>query len=124
MRVDGSRKKKLTVAFHFQFSNQAGWECDGCRKTGLEMRRRCGWVPAAAESAERVVWARKQVSCEQCPVSYISQQSAAWVEEFLVRKRLGFADAAGMPARDVEAFLILQREWETERLDRGGANGV
>ena len=26
------RTKKLIVAFHFEFSNQAGWKCDVCRK--------------------------------------------------------------------------------------------
>ena len=43
-RAERRRKKKLLVAFHFQFSNQAGWECDACRRSGLEIRRRCGWL--------------------------------------------------------------------------------
>ena len=122
MRADGAGKKKLRVAFHFQFANQAGWECDGCRKAGLETRRRCGWKRAGPETPERVVWARKTASCASCPVSYISAQSAAWVEEFFVRKRLGFREPGNTPARDVEAFLILEREWEAEREGRGGTD--
>ena len=31
-RADAARTKKLIVAFHFQFSNQAGWRCDVCRR--------------------------------------------------------------------------------------------
>jgi hypothetical protein len=114
-------KKKLTVAFHFQFANQAGWECDACRKSGLEKRRRCGWTARAGEAARRVVWARKAAASEECPRSYITAQSLAWVEAFLVGKRLGTAAPLdAMAARDAEAFLILEREWEGEGGVRGG----
>ena len=46
---DGAERggtKKLIVAFHFQFANQAGWRCDACRRNGLEKKRRCGWLAA------------------------------------------------------------------------------
>ena len=45
--ADGRRTKKLLVAFHFQFSNQAGWECDACRR-----------VRPGTEAAMRVAGAR------------------------------------------------------------------
>ena len=45
------RTKKLIVAFHFQFSSQAGWRCDVCRRTGLEKKRRCGWLPVSTRIA-------------------------------------------------------------------------
>jgi hypothetical protein len=109
------RTKKLIVAFHFHlFANQAGWKCDQCRRAGLEMRRRCAWLPAAAATPERVVWARKHVSTVTCPRSMITARSLAWLDEFLVRRNLSlkWPDDAG--ARDVEAFLLLQAEWETE----------
>ncbi len=116
------------VAFHFQFANQSGWECDACRKSGLERRRRCPWLNDG-EEPRRVVWARGTVSSEVCPQGYVTAESAAWVEGFLVKKRLGVhPDMARMTARDVEAQLILEREWaaEMERLvskRRGGADG-
>ncbi len=50
MRPDGERKKKLIVAFHFQYANQAAWKCDSCRRGGLELKRRCGFIPAALET--------------------------------------------------------------------------
>ncbi|HWQ55526.1 MAG TPA: hypothetical protein VN442_17700 [Bryobacteraceae bacterium] len=61
---------------------------------------------------ERVVWARRTVSSPECPRSYITAQSLAWVETFLVRKKLGGAEPVGdMAARDAEALLILENEW-------------
>ena len=115
MRVDGGRKKKLTAAFHFQFANQAGWECGGCRRAGLEKRRRCGWMSGAKGGSERVVWARKDVALTECPRSYISAESLAWVEEYLVRRRLGEVRVEELSAREAEAFLILEHEMAAER---------
>ena len=110
MRFGGTRKKKLIAALHFQFSNQAGWECGSCRKAGLEMRRRCGWIPRALETPERVVWARNSAATTTCPKSFISAQSMAWIEEYLVRRKLGQKGIDGLGAREVEAFLIIEHE--------------
>jgi hypothetical protein len=110
VRVIGSRKKKLIVALHFQFSNQAGWECAGCRKAGLEIKRRCGWIPHALESPARVVWAGGHTAVTICPKSYISAQSMAWLEEYLVRRKLEQKGIEGLGAREVEAFVILEHE--------------
>ncbi len=97
------------VAFHFYLSNQAGWKCDACRANGLEKRRRCGWLRDSAPSAGRPVWARKGLSLDTCPKSYISAESEALVEEFLVSRRLGGGSPTEMSARQVDAFLILQK---------------
>src|ERR1035441_2449457 len=84
-RVEPRRTKKLLVAFHFQFSNQAGWECDACRRSGLEVRRRCGWLGLPHDGKGAPVWARKAVAIESCPKSYITAESEGLVEDFLVR---------------------------------------
>ena len=62
----------------------------------------------------QVVWGRKQVVLQTCPKSFITAQSLAWLEEFIVRRRLGFVWEEDFSARETEAFLILQREWEAE----------
>ena len=76
----------------------------------MEIRRRCGWIPRALETPARVVWARNGAATTTCPKSFISAQSMAWVEEYLVRRKLGQTLIDGLGAREVEAFLILERE--------------
>ncbi len=105
------------VAFHFQFANQAGWKCDVCRKSGLERKRRCGWLGGFDDGPGRLVWARKHVSLTTCPKSYISAESQSLVEEFFVRRRLGGLDFEELSARQVEAFVILERALAAERND-------
>ena len=39
----------------------------------------------------------------------------AWLEEFVVRRRLGQKWPDELDARDAEAFLILEAEWEAEK---------
>jgi|SRR5579872_320588 len=115
MRPQRRRTKKLTVAFHFQYVNQAAWRCDECRRNGLEHTRRCGWLPRVADERERVVWARRGRATFTCPVSYITADSVAWIEEFSVWKLMTYASYAPMPARTVEAFCILENEVRMER---------
>jgi hypothetical protein len=114
VRADGGRSKKLRVAFHFQFSNPAGWRCDECRKSGLETKRRCGRMPAALATPPRVVWARAGVATNECPKSYVSGASRAWLEEFQAWKRLGYPDPRTLSAREVQAMTILERELLSE----------
>jgi len=50
-----------------------------------------------------------------CPKSYITAESEALVEEFLVRRRLGGLRFEELSARQVEAFLILEKELSDEQ---------
>jgi hypothetical protein len=56
-----------------------------------------------------LVWARRGVSLRTCPKPYITAESLTLVEEFLVRRRLGGMDFAELSARQVEAFVILEK---------------
>jgi hypothetical protein len=114
MWAERDRKKKLILAFHFQLSNPAGWKCDECRRSGLEIKRRCGWIPSAPGAAPHVVWARRDVATDECPKSTITAQSIGWIEEFLVWKRLGLALPWDLNVRQAEAFLILEEQLALE----------
>ena len=100
------------VAFHFARSNQAGWECDACRRSGLEKKRGCSWLDAKGDG--RVVWARSGIALTQCPKSTITGESEALVEDFLVRRRLGGFAVAELSARQAEAFVVLESELAKE----------
>jgi hypothetical protein len=119
MRFIGGRKKKLIVAFHSQLSNAAGWKCDACRKSGLELKRRCGWLPETLEAPGQIVWARKQVATDVCPKSLITAASLGWIEEFLIWKRLRLDFRSDLSARQAEAFLILEEQLALE--EHGGS---
>jgi hypothetical protein len=56
-----------------------------------------------------LVWARRDVSLSTCPKPYITAESQTLVEEFFVRRRLRGMDFAELSARQVEAFVILER---------------
>lgn len=122
MRPDGERKKKLIVAFHFaiagrQSHHQAGWNCESCRRHGLEAKRRCGFLAAEERGEPRIVWGRGQTRTEECPKSFITGESLGLLEEFFVRRRLGIADSPDLEARKADAFLILRDEMELEERD-------
>jgi len=102
------------VAFHFQFSNQAGWRCDICRKSGLEKKRRCGWLGDRPESSGAPVWARGDVVSYECPNSHVTAESVCLVEEFVARRRLGGLQFSELTARQVEAFQLLEKALATE----------
>jgi hypothetical protein len=57
------------------------------------------------------------VAIATCPTSYVTGESLALVEEFLVRRRLGGIRAAELDARRVEAFLVLEKALEAEMND-------
>jgi hypothetical protein len=65
--------------------------------------------------AEGVVWARRDVGVGVCPRSFVTAESIGLVEEFLVRRRLGGVEFGVLSARQVEAFVVLEREMEKER---------
>jgi hypothetical protein len=108
------RTKKLIIAFHFQFANQAAWKCDGCRASGLVRERGCalGGEPEAA----RPVWARRGQAVLRCPKSVITGESLSLVEEFFAWK-LGGGDVQVRSAKSVDAFFALEREWQKEIRD-------
>jgi len=97
--------------------SRAGWNCDSCRRNGLEAKRRCGFLPEAKRGEPRIVWGRKQVHTEECPKSLVTGESLALLEEFFMRRRLGMQDSPELEARKVDAFLILRDETEREERD-------
>ena len=64
-----------------------------------------------------MVWARRGIALSACPKSYISAESLTLVEEFFVRRRLGGMNFAELSARQVEAFVILEKALATEMND-------
>ena len=117
MWPDGERKKKLIVAFHFQFANPAAWKCDTCRAQRLEGRRRCGYIQPAARGPEKIVWMRAGARVTECPRSLISPDSIAWLESYQAGRTFGFGDIKNLPARTIDAFSILEMELAAEKRD-------
>jgi hypothetical protein len=116
VRAKRGGKKKLIVAFHFQLGNKAAWKCDACRKSGLEKKRRCGWLVHEG-SASAIVWARGRIALTSCPTSYITPESLALLEEFNAWKLLGAGSVYDLPARLVEAIFVLESELRTTSND-------
>ena len=114
MWVEHRRTKKLTVAFHFQLASQAGWKCEDCRKHGLEAKRRCGWLAEDRRGPRKTVWARGRLFLDSCPKSYVTAESVSLVEAFGAWKLVGGGDFAGLPARTVDAFCVLENELRAE----------
>lgn len=107
--------KKLIIAFHFQFANQAAWKCDACRRSGLVKERACAYS-GIAESG-RPVWARRGHAAVRCPKSIITGESLALLEEFFAWKLAGASDESGRAAKSVDAFFVLEHEWRKEKRD-------
>jgi len=78
------------------------------------MRRRCGWVPAAMETPERVVWAKGKCSTTSCPTSLITAQSLAWLEHYFAWRLSGGRDLARLEARTADAICVLENEVRSE----------
>ncbi len=83
----------------------------------MEIKRRCGFLAPEKRGEPRVVWGRRGARAEECPKSFVTGQSLAWIEEFVARRRLSVPDSLDTEARKVDAFLILQREMESEIRD-------
>jgi hypothetical protein len=114
---DGRRKKKLIIAFHFQFANQAAWRCGDCRKQGLERQRGCPFIQIEGTGTERrrIVWARREVAAFSCPKALIRAESLRWLEEFSAWKASGGIHLMRLPARTAEAFFVLEQELGAEQ---------
>ena len=74
-------------------------------------------MPEDRRGEPRIVWGRKSARTDECPKSLITGDSLSLVEEFLVRRRLGFEKTGELTARKVDAFLILRDEMEREERD-------
>ncbi len=117
MRDERGRTKKLLVAFHFYRTSQAGWKCDQCRLQGLDARRRCGFLPAEKRGPKKLVWARGRASSEECPKSLVTPASIERLEKFYGWKFAGGGALTDLPAKEADAFLILEGEWRAEPQD-------
>jgi hypothetical protein len=80
----------------------------------LEQKRRCGWLGVDAPPMQRLVWARRNVGLDRCPKPYITAESQSLVEEFFIRRRFRGFPANQLSARQVEAFVILEKELTAE----------
>ncbi len=116
MRAERGRAKKLIVAFHFLRTDQARWKCDACREQGLDVKRRCGFLPEERRGEARLVWVKGRTGVQECPKSFGTPASAELVERFFVWKASGAGGWSALSARQADAFQVLEEEWR-------GANG-
>jgi hypothetical protein len=79
-------------------------------------------MPRALETRERIVWAKNDAATTVCPKSFITPQSMAWLEEYLVRRKLGEKGLDGLGAREVEAFVIMEHELTKANGSAGASN--
>lgn len=86
MSLVRGRAKKLIVAFHFHRSRQAGWKCDACRKSGLDGKRRCGYLPAERRGPLVTVWTGGGVGVTECPKPIVGSFSLMCLEGFFAMK--------------------------------------
>jgi len=63
------------------------------------------------------VWARKNVSLNTCPKSFITGESLALLEDFLFQRRIGQSSLENMTARQADAFLVLEEAVAMEMKD-------
>jgi hypothetical protein len=108
------------VTANQQLASRAGWNCDSCRKHGLEAKRGCGFLPVEKRAGPHLVWGRGNAQTQECPKSFVTGESLALVEEFFVSRRLNFGDSLETEARKIDAFLILRDEIERE--ERNGTS--
>jgi len=94
--------------------DRAGWDCEQCRRQGLDVRRRCGFLPEDRRGPRKVVWARRRAGTEECPKSFVTPESVAHVEKFVVWKLSGGGALWGFTAREADALLTLDEEWRAE----------
>lgn len=62
------------------------------------------------------MWAKRGIAIYECPTSFITGESLTFVEEYNARRQFGFGDVGTLPARTVDAFHVLEREFVSERL--------
>ncbi len=65
------------------------------------------------------MWARKSARLTTCPRTYITPESAAWLERYMAWRMFGGKDVFELPAREAEAFAILESEMRKEEHGQG-----
>lgn len=99
-------------------SEPSRWNCEECRKQGLESRRRCGFLAEELRGPRKLVWARGSMGIEECPRSYCSAESAELVERFFVWRMSGSRGWGELHAREADAFQVLEEELNGESGDK------
>ncbi len=79
----------------------------------MEKVRQCGWIEADG-GPKRAVWVRKGVATDSCPVSYVSAESLALVQEFQAWKLIGGCSVYELPSKTAEALCVLENELRAE----------
>lgn len=54
---------------------------------------------------------RGRTATEECPKSLVTPQSLEWLEKFFAWKFSGGGGIEGLPAKEAEAILTLEKEW-------------
>jgi len=92
----------------------------------LERKRNCGWS-SKGNKPEEVVWlwqpegARDALAITECPVSYVTGESAAFLEDFYAHETIGGrGNILDWPARRVDAHFVLKAE---QRRSEPSVNG-
>ena len=78
------------------------------------MRRRCGFLPAEKRGPRKLVWVRGRVASEECPKSMVTPASVELLEKFFGWKLGGGGQLGELPAREADAFLLLEGEWRAD----------
>ena len=126
-----ANKKKLAVALHFQRTQ--GWtkehyNCPQCIKQELYKHRNCKkypeitnpdyqWIPEYLTSKD-IPYYPEDVSCNECPVSYITAESLALIQldnrQRTAKEATGAMmygpDLSRWPSRIVEACNVIEAE--------------
>jgi len=85
-----------------------------CRRSGLEIKRKCGYLQRTWHENGAPVWGRREVLLHTCPKSFVAADSLALLEEFFVRRRMGGWHVESLSARQVDAFMLLEKEMQEE----------
>ena len=82
------------------------------------MRRRCGFLAPEKRGPKKLVWARGRVAAEECPKSLVTPESVELLEKFFAWKLGGGGRLEDRPAKEADAFLVLEGEWRAEAQDK------
>lgn len=61
---------------------------------------------------------RNGVALSECPRSYVTGESEAWVQQFFLRQALGGEAGESLPARTAEALFVLEGAFGREQSRR------